>query len=104
MYKIAFYVPESHLDMVKTALFEVGAGRIGDYDQCAWQTFGQGQFRPLVSSNPYIGESGVLETVPEYKVEMVCKDQDIEAAIEALRRAHPYEEPAFDVWPLEVFK
>ncbi|HEY8939075.1 MAG TPA: NGG1p interacting factor NIF3 [Cellvibrio sp.] len=100
MYKLVFFVPESHLEQVKTAVFSAGAGRIGNYDQCCWQVQGSGQFRPLAGANPYIGNSGQLETLPEYRVEMVCADEFIQAAVAALRAAHPYEEPAFDVWHL----
>ena len=100
MYKLCFYVPESHLELVKEAIFEAGAGRIGDYDRCCWQTLGQGQFRPLEGANPFIGTSGQVETVAEYKVEMVCADELVDAAVKALKQAHPYEEPAFDCWQL----
>ncbi|MCK5002049.1 MAG: YqfO family protein [Gammaproteobacteria bacterium] len=103
MYKLCFYVPENTTELVKNAVFEAGAGKIGDYDSCCWQTLGTGQFRPLENSNPYIGQKGQVESVTEFKVEMVCDDQFIKAAIEALKKAHPYEEPAFDVWKLEGF-
>lgn len=109
MYKLVFFVPESHLESVKQAVFASGAGKIGDYDQCCWQVKGQGQFRPLPGANPFIGEvtadaaSAALEAVDEYRVELVCEDKLITAAIAALRDAHPYEEPAFDVWPLSEF-
>ena len=100
MYKLCFYVPETHLEEVKTALFKAGAGKIGNYDCCAWQTKGLGQFRPLENSHPHIGKHNKLETVPEYKVEMVCSDTCINDAIKALKQAHPYEEPAYDAWKL----
>ena len=100
VYKFCFYVPESHLEAVKEAVFAAGAGRIGDYDSCAWQTRGQGQFRPLQGSAPFVGRQGRVETLVEYKVEMVCDADRVAAALAALKRAHPYEEPAFDVWPL----
>jgi hypothetical protein len=103
MYKLCFYVPDTHLEIVKEAVFETGAGRIGDYDKCCWQTLGQGQFRPLAGSNPFLGKQGWVEQVSEYKVEMVCEEHLIEAAVEALLNAHPYEEPAFDVIQLEDF-
>ena len=74
MYKIVFFVPESHLEYVKTALFNAGAGYIGQYDQCCWQVVGTGQFRPLAGSNPSIGEVGKLEQLDEYRVELVCED------------------------------
>lgn len=101
MYKISVFIPETHLEPVKTALFNAGAGRIGDYDSCAWQCLGQGQFRPLQNSKPFIGQPGEVETVQEYKVEMVCQDSLIKTAIAAMKKAHPYEEPAYDVWKLE---
>lgn len=100
MYKLVFFVPESHLDLVKTAVFNAGAGRIGQYDQCCWQVLGQGQFRPFAESTPFVGAQGQLETLPEYRVEMVCADELIVIAVSALRASHPYEEPAFDVWRL----
>jgi len=103
VYKLCFFVPETHLEQTKRALFEVGAGRIGDYDACAWQTLGQGQFRPLDGSQPFLGERGELEVVSEYKVEMVCGEDLIRRAVDALKAAHPYEEPAYEVYRLEEF-
>lgn len=87
--------------MVKQALFEAGAGKIGNYDSCCWQTLGTGQFRALEGSEPFLGQQGVVEQVEEYKLEMVCDDQFIKAVLTALRAAHPYEEPAFDLVKLE---
>ncbi len=103
MYKICVYVPEKHVETVKRALFDAGAGRIGNYDSCCWQTDGIGQFRPLAGSNPAIGSQNVVEQVPEVKLELVCEDDLVEAAVRAMRESHPYEEPAFDVWPLAEF-
>lgn len=100
MYKICYFVPESHLEATKQALFSAGAGRIGDYDQCAWQVSGSGQFRPLEGSQPFTGASGKLEVVAEYKVELVCNSEMITAAITALKAAHPYEEPAYEVFAM----
>ena len=100
MYKICFYVPETHLESVKEALFNAGAGRIGAYDQCCWQSKGVGQFRPLSGSNPFIGSIGQRELVEEYKVEMVCERQIIRKVIASLKQAHPYEEPAYNVTEL----
>jgi len=100
MYKLAFFVPQDNLEEVKQALFAVGAGRIGDYDCCCWQVKGLGQFRPLPGSNPHIGRQNLLQQVEEWKVELVCEDQLIQAAVSALKQAHPYEEVAYDVWQL----
>lgn len=102
MFKLVFFVPESHVEVVKAAVFAAGAGKIGDYDCCAWQVLGQGQFRPLDGSTPFLGEQGKVERVEEYRVEMVCEDASINEAVAALKRAHPYEEPAFDVWQLAL--
>lgn len=103
MYKLVFFVPESHLEPVKTAVFATGAGRIGDYEQCCFETRGMGQFRPRAGARPFIGEPDRLERVEEVRVELVCEDALIREAVTALREAHPYEEPAFDAWPLSDF-
>ena len=97
MFQLIFYVPSSHLDKVKDAVFSEGAGRYKNYDQCCWQIQGQGQFRPLESSTPFIGQSGKLEKVDEYRVEMIVKDEFIKTVVNALVNAHPYEEPAYCV-------
>lgn len=101
VYKLVFYVPEDHAEAVKRAVFEAGAGRMGNYEACAWQVLGEGQFRPLAGSDPFIGKQGEIERVPEYRVETICMADCLKAVVAALRRAHPYEEPAFDVWKLE---
>lgn len=103
LYKLTFYVPESHLETVKNALFDTGAGKYDRYDKCCWQCLGQGQFRPLNGSNPTIGNHGELVLVQEYKVEMICKTDIIVLALDALKANHPYEEPAFAVIRLEQF-
>jgi hypothetical protein len=103
MFKLSFYVPESHLEAVKSALFAIGAGKIGNYDSCCWQALGQGQFRALEGSAPYLGQQGKLETVAEFKVEMVCEDALIAQVVDALKQSHPYEEPAYDVVKLAEF-
>ncbi len=100
MYKLVFYVPEDHVETVKEAVFASGAGRIGNYEHCCWQVLGVGQFRPLAGSRPHLGEQGKMTCVDEYRVELVCEDGLIAGAIEALLSAHPYEEPAYDVWQL----
>ncbi len=101
IFRIEVYVPESHLEAVKEALFDAGAGQVGDYSRCAWQVRGTGQFQPGNESSPYIGSAGHIETVDEYKVELVCAADRISPAIAAMKEAHPYEEPAFAVIRLE---
>lgn len=103
MYKLCFFVPVSHVESVKEAVFAAGAGRIGNYDCCSWQVLGEGQFRACKGSDPFIGEQGVVETVQECRVEMVCADELIQDAVNAMKHAHPYEEPAYDVWQLAQF-
>jgi len=103
VYKLAFFVPASHVDVVKAAVFAAGGGRIGDYDHCAWQTLGQGQFRPLDGSQPFLGQTGQVEVVEEWKVELVVADDLIAQVVAALRLSHPYETPAFEVWRLLDF-
>ena len=98
MHKITVYIPESHLEIVKNALFDAGAGRFKNYDHCCWQTKGQGQFRSLSGSNPHIGQQNEVTFVEEFLVELVCDDDCLEAALTALYKAHPYEEPAYEVW------
>lgn len=101
-YMLCFLAPESHLDIIKNAIFAVGAGRIGNYKHCAWQTLGEGQFMPLQGSNAFIGEINTLEKVPEYKVEIICSQEHIKEAVAALKTAHPYETPAFHVLQIET--
>lgn len=100
MYKLCFYIPESHLEPVKKALFDKGAGRIGLYDHCCWQTLGEGQFRPLQGSTPFIGSQQAVERLAEYKVEMVCDDERVSEVVKELLNTHPYEEPAYEVYKI----
>lgn len=103
MYKLAFFVPASHVEVVKAAVFAAGGGRIGDYDHCAWQTLGQGQFRPLDGSQPFLGQTGQVEVVEEWKVELVVADDLIAQVVAALKQSYPYETPAYEVWRLAEF-
>ncbi|MBD2860168.1 NGG1p interacting factor NIF3 [Spongiibacter sp. KMU-158] len=100
MYKLVFFVPTSHVEQVKSAVFAAGAGQQGNYEHCCWQTLGQGQFRPNADANPFVGKAGTLETVDEYRVETLCDSAQLKAVVAALKAAHPYEEPAFDITAL----
>lgn len=97
MYKLTVYVPDSHLELLKQALFAAGAGQIDDYAQCCWQVKGIGQFYPMKHAQPFIGQIGQLTQVEEWRLEMVLLAQHREAVITALRQHHPYERPAFDL-------
>lgn len=103
MYKLTYYVPETHVEEVKQAVFAAGAGKIGDYANCCWQVLGQGQFVPLEGSQSFIGTKGEVHKVAEYRVEQVCDDAFIEQAVAALKQAHPYETVAYDIFPLANF-
>ena len=97
MYKLTVFIPDAALEQVKSALFAAGAGTIGKYEQCCWQVQGSGQFMPLAGSQPNIGAQDTLESVEEWRVEMVVATAHIKQVIEALKQAHPYETPAYDV-------
>lgn len=103
MYKVSFLVPESHVEQVKMAMFNEGAGEFGNYKQCAWQVLGEGQFLALTEANPFIGKKNQLTKVPEYYVEIICMPKIIHSVIAALKKAHPYEEPAYHVIKIEEF-
>ncbi len=101
MKRIDFYVPESHLEAVLEAMFRSGAGRAGNYDRCCFVHRGLGRFRPLPGAAPFSGKPGEDCLVEEMKVELVCEDSAVPAAVEALLGAHPYETPAYSVIALE---
>lgn len=96
MLKLIYYVPESHLESTKQAIFSAGAGGIGNYEHCAWQVKGIGQFKPVKGADPYIGELGELEKVEEWRVETIVIQEKANAVAKALKASHPYEEPAFE--------
>ncbi|HEY9457384.1 MAG TPA: hypothetical protein VIQ56_05735 [Gaiella sp.] len=98
-HKLVWFVPPSHLDATRDAVFAAGAGWIGDYSRCSWTTLGEGTFRGGEGTQPAVGEAGRDETVAEVRVETVVPDDKLAAVVAALRRAHPYEEPAYDVYP-----
>ncbi len=104
MYRIGVYVPESHLESVKDAMFAKGGGKYRKYDRCSWQAPGTGQFRPLKDANPYRGTPGKLEKLLEFRVEMVCEGKAVREVIEAMLAAHPYEEPAYDIVEIKAYK
>ncbi|PIE23183.1 MAG: NGG1p interacting factor NIF3 [Neptuniibacter caesariensis] len=99
-YKLVFFVPENTVEEVKKAIFATGAGSLGNYAQCSWQTLGVGQFLPLDGANPTIGKVDTVERVSEWRVEILCSAETIKEAVSALKTAHPYEEPAFEVYAL----
>lgn len=94
-FKLEIYVPVPDAQRVKNALFEVGAGRVGAYDCCCWQSEGMGQFRPLKGSHPAIGECDELVFLPEIKIELVFPSEIGQSIIDVIRKVHPYEEPVY---------
>ncbi|KGP64268.1 NGG1p interacting factor 3 protein, NIF3 [Legionella norrlandica] len=102
MYMLHFHVPETHLEVVKNAIFAAGAGSIDNYSHCAWQTLGEGQFMPLEGSDAFIGKINTLEKVREYKVETICAAEKIKEVVTALKQAHPYESPSYQVVRIET--
>ena len=102
-FKLETYVPEEFAEQVKTALAEAGAGKLGDYDHCFWQSAGTGEFRPLDSAHPFIGTpGGGVERVREIKLETICASADRKRVIAALKKAHPYECCAYYLFPVEM--
>jgi len=96
MLKLIYYVPESHLESTKQAIFSAGAGGIGNYEHCAWQVKGIGQFKPVKEADPYIGQLNELEQVEEWRVETIVPEENAKAVAKVLKASHPYEEPAFE--------
>jgi hypothetical protein len=94
------FVPREALDAVRNALFEAGAGRIGNYEHCSWYTQGTGTFLGGEGTTPASGEPGREQRVAELRLETVFPEERQEEVVAALRQAHPYEEPAFDVYAL----
>ena len=98
--KLVVFVPPEALDAVRDAVFAAGAGRIGDYTRCSWYTPGTGTFEGGEGTDPAIGEAGREERAPEYRVETVVPAERARDIVAALIAAHPYEEVAFDLYPL----
>ncbi|WP_111860600.1 NGG1p interacting factor NIF3 [Acinetobacter sp. CFCC 10889] len=96
MLKLIYYVPESHLETTKVAIFSAGAGGIGNYEHCVWQVLGTGQFKPVKGAKPFIGEVDALEQIPEWRVETIVPEDKAKLVAQALKASHPYEEPAFE--------
>jgi hypothetical protein len=98
--KLVVFVPREALDPLREALFAAGAGRIGDYDRCSWYTLGTGTFFGGETTDPSVGEKGREQRVSELRLETVYPEELHDDVVAALRAAHPYDEPAFDVYPL----
>jgi hypothetical protein len=99
--KLVIFVPISSADTVRSAMGNAGAGKIGNYDFCSFSTAGIGRFKGTDQSNPKVGQKGVLESVEEERIEVVVNRKLLDAVITAVKEVHPYEEVAFDIYPLE---
>lgn len=100
-YKLVVFVPQTHLEKVRLAICDAGAGKIGNYDNCTFMSSGIGTFRPLEGANPKIGEVGKLERVGEARLETIVLEKDLKNVIDAMKKNHPYEEVAYDLFKLE---
>ena len=103
-FQIVCYVPLSHVEQVKEAIFSTGAGRFGAYSKCCWQTLGEGQFFSHDDASPFTGHPGKLSKVQEVKIEVFCHRDFVQAAVDAMRQAHPYETPAYGVFSMQALE
>jgi len=100
LHALVIYVPDSHSAAVRTAIGDAGAGRLRDYSHCSFTSPGTGRFTPLPGARPYIGTPGAPEEVSEVRIECIVEEDVLDAVVQGLREAHPYEEPAFMSWPV----
>jgi len=100
MYKLVVFIPKSHLTKVRDVICQAGAGKIGNYDCCTFITEGIGTYRPLKGAKPYKGKVGKIEKVKEVRLEVLVPKKVLKKVILALKSAHPYEEPAYDIYQL----
>ena len=99
--KLVVFVPLTHLEKVRSAVFSAGAGKIGNhYDQCSFYSVGTGTFRPRKGSKPHLGKIGNLARVKEARLETIIPKKSIIKVLKALKKAHPYEIPAYDLYPI----
>ena len=99
--KIVAYCPTKHAEKVRNAMFEAGAGNIGNYDQCSFNTEGSGTFRGNENTDPFVGNKGEMHSEPEVRIETLVPHYSVKNVLSAMRKAHPYEEVAFDLYPIE---
>jgi hypothetical protein len=101
--KIVTFAPHDNADSIRSAMGKTGAGSIGEYSHCSFSSDGVGRFRPSENAQPHIGTPGVAESVDEERIEIVCDRDKARAVIDALIDAHPYEEVAYDIYPLVTY-
>jgi len=98
--KIVVFVPSTHTEMVREAIGKAGAGRIGNYDYCTFSSKGIGRFKPNDKAKPHIGKANQLAEVEEERIEFVCPKDKVKSVIRGIKKIHPYEEVALDIYPL----
>jgi hypothetical protein len=103
-FKIVVYVPEDHANKLREAMGNAGAGKIGNYTHCTFSIKGTGRFKPDEGAHPTIGIVGKFEEVAEERIETVCEEEKLKSVLKAIKENHPYEEPATDVYQIEIFK
>ena len=102
IYKVCVFVPDTHAEILREKICEAGAGFIGNYSHCTFASLGTGSFMPQLGAKPFNGSLGKLELAQEIKIETVCKEEDLKKVIAAIKMVHPYEEVAYDLYPLEI--
>lgn len=102
-YKIVVYVPLANADHVREVIGQAGGGKLGKYSFCTFSTRGIGRFKPDEGAKPHIGTAGKIEEVEEERIEVTCDEAVVGNVIAAIKRVHPYEEVALDVWPLTTW-
>ncbi len=98
--KIVVFVPKTHTDIVRKAMGDAGAGKIGLYSHCSYSSDGVGRYIPMAGADPFIGQVGKFEEVVEEKVECICDKSIAKEVITSMKKVHPYQEVAFDIYPL----
>lgn len=103
-HKVVVFVPVTHADAIREAIGHAGGGQMGKYSHCSFSVRGIGRFQPGDGAHPAIGRIGQLEEVDEERIEFMCDSDRVKEVIAAIVKAHPYEEPAIDLWPIERWK
>ena len=98
--KIVVYTPVSHAEKIRRVLAETGCGYMGKYDFCSFSVKGVGRFRPLKGAKPFVGRAGKIEKIAEERIETICPKVKLKQTLAMLKKVHPYEEPAIDVYPM----
>ena len=98
--KIVVFVPLTHTNIIRETIWKTGAGIIGNYDYCSFSSIGTGRFKPNDKAKPHIGRANQLEEVKEERIEFICSNEKVKAIIKEIKKVHPYEEVALDIYPL----